>query len=76
MEIIPCISLASVALFSVSFSISKECWPIIACLKDLLSSKLSQEVSSICTIMACFQNSRDFSVVYASAEYTIDTFSI
>ena len=72
MEIILCISLTSIALLSVSFSISKECWPEIACLKDLLSSKSSREVSSTCTIVACFQNSRDFNIIYALAEYTIN----
>ena len=73
MEIIQCISLTSIALLNVSFSINKECWLVIACSKDLLFSKSSQEVSSTCTIVTCFQNSKDFSVVYTSAKYTINT---
>ena len=73
MEIILSVSLTSITLLSISFNISKECWPVIAGSKDFLSSQSSREVSSTSTVMACFQNIRDLGVVHTSAEYTINT---
>lgn len=64
MEVIFCISLICITSFGIGICILEKCGPIITSPHNFLTSQLIKKIATTNTIMASYQNGRNFLTCY------------